>query len=204
MVRALLEGRKTQTRRLATSPLSKCVVGDRLYVRENFKEIAAGEVKNGYGEVRYGRGYQADGATVWNGAPTIIWDLTGQPSRGPLQFKERPWTPSIHMPRRYSRLTLFVTDVRFEKLQDISEQDAKAEGAYQQDSCDHVRRTCEEVGCLGLGATFKDGFAQIWLDLHERESWLANPDLVALTFQVVRGNIREVSDSIPQEDESRE
>ncbi|ARO87547.1 hypothetical protein EBAPG3_007060 [Nitrosospira lacus] len=48
--------------------------GDRLWVKEAFKNIASGEVKNGYGEVRYGFPYKADGATNWVLRPTIIHD----------------------------------------------------------------------------------------------------------------------------------
>src|SRR5687768_12827567 len=132
MVRALLEGRKTQTRRICkgqrelSNPhdfqLDRCPhgqTGDRLWGREGFKRIASGEVKNGYGEVRYGFAYKADGATIWAPRPTIIHDLSNQPDAGPMQFQPRPWKPSIHMPRIASRILLEITSVRVERLQDI-------------------------------------------------------------------------------------
>src|SRR5580692_1161056 len=99
MVRALLDGRKTMTRRLATSPLRKTGMGDRLWVRESVW-LNQGDV--GAGRVRY-RATEPD-------------------------FKGY-WTPSIHMPRWASRITLEVTGSRIERLQAITERDAQAEGA---------------------------------------------------------------------------
>jgi hypothetical protein len=138
MVRAILEGRKTQTRRalklqndVATKvaeyhtgepslgfayyrkiggvwhrslpfacPFGK--VGDRLWVKETFAI---------YGdEEKYVMHYKAD--------------------RDSWPTKGCGWRPSIHMPRRASRITLEITNVRVERLQDISDEDAKAEGVY--------------------------------------------------------------------------
>lgn len=98
MVQALLAGRKTQTRRLASSPLAKCATGDRLWVRESFMPIPSS----------YGGGAHYM-ATEKN-------DFAGG------------WKPSIHMPRPLSRLTLTIVSVKVEQLQDISEVDAQAEG----------------------------------------------------------------------------
>src|SRR5690606_7673200 len=146
MVRALLAGQKSQTRRVmkhqpgkitpAGRPLflehgdngrrvrPKCPyghLGDRLWVRQTFRPCTSGEIKNGYGEVRYGFAYQADGQVIWNKETCLIHDLTGQPPTGPMQFNPGKWKPSIHMPRRASRILLEITDVRIEQLQDISE-----------------------------------------------------------------------------------
>lgn len=91
------------------------------------------------------------------------------------------WTPSIHMPRWASRITLEVTDVRVQRLQDISEEDAKAEGVDKDDeACDHIRQSCEDIGCLG--PTFKCGFADLWCSINGDDSWRANPWLWAVTF----------------------
>lgn len=102
--------------------------GDRLWVRERFKPVASGQVKNGYGEVRYGYSYEADSTTRWNKRTTIIHDLTGQPGKGPMQFQQTPWRSSICMPHRACRLVLEITAVRVERLQAISDPDALAEG----------------------------------------------------------------------------
>lgn len=91
------------------------------------------------------------------------------------------WTPSIHMPRHHSRLTLEITDIRVERLQSISEADAKAEGAEKDDdACDHKYYSCDEIGCLG--PTFKCGFADLWCSINGDDSWRANPWVWAVTF----------------------
>ena len=115
MVRSLLDGRKTQTRRVlkpqpqgeqpknwtrANDKAVRYAPGDRLYVREAINKVSTP------GDVVYRADFEAggnDGAGLG-------------------------WRPSIHMPRWASRLTLTVTDVRVQRLQDISEEDARAEG----------------------------------------------------------------------------
>lgn len=104
MVRAILSGQKTQARR----PFS-CHntffgrIGDRLWVRETFAEHPQ------FNEIAY----RADGEEPRDG-DGFIW----QPR----------WLPPIYMPRRLSRIILEITDVRMEQLQDITEDDARAEG----------------------------------------------------------------------------
>jgi hypothetical protein len=103
MVRAILEGRKTQTRRLATNALNgwgRCAPGDRLWVRE---ACAPGPDPAG------GYIYRAD-------------------SRDEDEPDPGRWTPSIFMPRSASRITLRVVSVHSENLQDISDADILAEG----------------------------------------------------------------------------
>jgi hypothetical protein len=169
MVRALHEGRKTQTRRLATSPLRRCEVGDRLYVRESVFGGTPG-VANVI--------YRADGEAV--GAR---------------------WTPSIHMPRWASRLTLTVTDLRVQPLQAISEADAIAEGVgrrmWDVESGDDME-IVDGWGAdrfitfrHGVGDTAREGFQILWNALHTKavEAWEANPEVVALTFAVQACNI---------------
>lgn len=111
MVRAILDGRKTQTRRVmkhqngAHLAFQKCPhgnPGDCLWVRESFRlSVPAHEGQTGYPIYR-------------------------------ANFKDDPilgiWKPSIHMPRWASRITLEITGVRVERVRDISEEDAKAEG----------------------------------------------------------------------------
>lgn len=144
--------------------------GDRLWVRETFKNIASGEVKNGYGEVRYGFAYKADGAACWAERPTIIHDLTDKPPTGPMQFQPRPWKSSIHMPRRASRILLEITDVRVDRLQEISEADAVAEG---------VQITDEWTGCAeDLNGSHVKAYRYLWESINGAGSWDANPSWV--------------------------
>lgn len=126
MVRAVLAGRKTQTRRLvdpqpepntdcpyhigdgAMRRARKCpygVPGDLLLVRETWREVSSAMMADGSIPSQPARCvYRAD--RPWDG----------------------PWRPSIHMPRWASRITLLVTGVRVERVQDITEDDAMAEG----------------------------------------------------------------------------
>ena len=95
--------------------------------------------------------------------------------------------PGMHMPRWASRLTLIVTDVRVERLQAITDEDARAEGCS---------------GCLGPNPDFPDEwdptprkeFDQLWNTLHDKPgtTWADNPWIYAVTFQVVRANINEI------------
>ncbi len=114
MVRALLAGRKTQTRRVPAERYAKWKAGDRLWVRKAWRTTieldheTPAQFVGGYGGVQF----EADGAQV-------DWDGVDRPGR---------LRAGMHMPRALSRLTLFVHEVRVQRLQDISEEDAVAEG----------------------------------------------------------------------------
>lgn len=195
---ALLGGRKTQTRRVikphrhaslfdgswadsyVLDPGNaewrereiKFRVGDRLWVKETF---IAGHGVGGYAD---GVDPDADpnGETV-----DIIYrsDFTG--SAG-------PWSSPIFMPRWASRLTLVVTDVRVQRLQEISEEDAKAEGAYLGRAPNSVLWTFD--GKRGR-AIPQDAFRDLWGSLNAKRGygWDTNPWVCALTFEVHRSNI---------------
>lgn len=112
------------------------------------------------------------------------WPHGGSPCR---------WRPSIHMPRWASRLTLEVTAVRVERLQAISEEDARAEGArrfddlpsthpYGQDarwSCVEPKSTEE---CLGSA---RMAFGNLWNSINGADSWASNPWVWVVTFKRV-------------------
>lgn len=197
MVRALLDGRKTQTRRVLKPqpnmlnggrPLNDgrgsysieagwkhlpCTRGDRLWVREAFIGHYAYEV-NEYPP------------RDWGNKP--IWF----PADGPVpdKFAGQFWhraRPSTHMPRWASRLTLTVTDVRVQRLQEISEADAVAEG------CEATgwRPTYGNPDNAGFEESIpaKDAFADLWSSLHGPGAWEANPWVAAYSFTVQLGNI---------------
>lgn len=163
MVRALLAGRKTQTRRLATSPLARCGLGDRLYVRESF---AVRSIFTDVVEVGYSASLQQSHTEYVEQIP--VCRAVGAKVTWP---KARP---SIHMPRWASRLTLIVEDVRIEPLQAISEADARAEGVE-----------------MVANRNFALGYALLWNSLHTAngQRWDDDPPVVALTLRVERGNI---------------
>ena len=139
--------------------------GDRLYVRES---VVADSTDQGAEWMAFASDRQA----VW---PMTSWR------------KKRKSIPSIHMPRWASRLTLTVTEVRVQRLQDISEADAVAEGIINT----HEGWATDAHG-RHWGPTARDAYRILWNDLHGPDAWDANPWVVAVTFTVQRGNIDEV------------
>ena len=130
------------------------VPGDRLWVRETFARI--------------------DGQT----RPWIETDYQATYTHGDrlgdtLGIKKR-WTPSIHMPRHASRITLEVTGVRVERLQNISEADAIAEG---------VRNSLHLPG----GRFARENFEHLWWTIHGDGSWESNPWVWVIEFKRVEG-----------------
>lgn len=147
--------------------------GDRLWVREAWAPISACTHDDpGAAALAAGGFYRADDGTT-----------DGEIAR---------WRPSIHMPRSASRITLVVADVRIQRLQDISEDDAKAEGPGFVGK--HSGQVCESVAAhrLGRGPRWRnarDWYADLWDTLHGRDAWAANPWVVALTFRPIHANI---------------
>lgn len=175
MVRAILDGRKTQTRRvIKPQPLwigdpsvpfktpdadpegvIKCPYGkpgDRLWVRESFYECV-----NNNDRIRYA----ADGP-----APT-------KPDR---KYKKRP---SIFLSRNESRITLEVVNVRVERVQNIGEEDAKAEGVER-----HEDDGVTYYGPLDNGhACPVYEFKRVWQSINGLDSWDANPWVWVVEFR---------------------
>ncbi|TPK14123.1 hypothetical protein [Mesorhizobium sp. B2-5-11] len=197
MVRALLAGTKTQTRRVATEttlPHLRRVgdfhlstgaglltmnhyfripyaVGDRLYVREAWKTHAAYDdispAAMGGDEAIL---YVADGAHQTWGYPAIA--------------KLGRFRQGMHMPRWASRLTLMVTDVRVQRLQDISEADAVAEGVQSVDGLFHIDHDHHAASPI-------TSYCGLWDSLnHDRGlGWDTNPWVVAVSFSVEHRDI---------------
>jgi len=134
-------------------------VGDRLWVRESLERANDEAI-----------GYPADGAWL----PNTPWRW------------QRHKLPSIHMPRGLSRLTLIVTDVRVQRLQDISEQDAIAEGI----ECDSDGWRDYLMPATQCCASAKESYRTLWGAIHaDRHPWVSNPWVVAITFRPIIGNI---------------
>lgn len=190
MVRAILEGRKTQTRRIVKSkgtwdvlhnPDSDRVwpgaedecgdwqdfecpygnVGDVLWIREAWAHIVVGN------QIDYL--YRAD-------------HHKGLEKRD----GDQKWKPSIHMPRVACRLMLEITGVRVERLNEISEHDAKSEGI------DQVRNIWKLYGERQPGTASETGqpiksFASLWESINGPESWSANPWVWVVEFKRIEG-----------------
>lgn len=179
MVRSLLSGSKTMTRRLAhafhktgktsgrlfPSIWQHTKPGDRLWVREGWANDAEAAWEPDGRGVYYRADANAEAIRIDNLACGIPHD----------------WRSPIHMPRWASRLTLIVTATKIEPLQTITEADAEAEG---------VKAAIAGVDNDGVPLyTYRTGFVYIWRDLHGENSWCANPDVVALSFTVHKKNI---------------
>lgn len=188
MVRAIIDGRKTQTRRPIkwkqtrftevaerddgslwpwaedcerggdiwfTCPFGE--VGDRIWVRETWAEAGAS-------------------------APDLKLYRANYPDHVPAHYENVPpaeeirWTPSIHMPRWASRITLEITAVRVERLNAISEEDAQAEG---------VQPACYEI--TPPEAAYRVSFGEAWRDIYGEESWAANLWVWVIEFKRVEG-----------------
>lgn len=196
MVRAILDGRKTCTRRLVrflpgenpqwtgyirdglmlyNGRNEPCIIkapyqpGDTLYVRETWCGLPVNEAGHMRGHTIYY--YKADG------------ELRPKGWRG-------TWHPSIHMPKEASRIWLKVTDVRVERLQSITVEGAIREGA-EGEKCHHTN-----AGAFGCTDCMNTGwieppqveFMQIWnstikkSDL-DRYGWDANPWVWVIEFE---------------------
>jgi len=81
------------------------------------------------------------------------------------------WRPSIHMPRWASRITLEVVSVRVERVQEISEADAKAEGV--------TRLNCGQLGMEKWSSAFRN----LWIDINGHDSWEQNPVVWVVEFR---------------------
>lgn len=208
MIRALLDDRKTQTRRLASSPLAKAEVGDRLWVRESI------EIQGRYSD---GVRLVYEASRMRGGSEAI--GIANAPSDARVPVMTGKLRPSIHMPRWASRLTLVVTGVRVQRLQDITEADAIAEGllsavgdggipgpGYKWTGTGYHGAGVDRNGAPTFHAPAKSGccsckvggrtaaqcaYAELWDSLHNKpdERWADNPEIVALTFRVHRCNI---------------
>lgn len=105
--------------------------------------------------------------------------------------------PSIHLPRQLSRLALVVTEVRIQRVQEISEADARAEGIFERgsvgDSMAHSTWTWQRTGWRY--DTPHDAYKALWTEIHGPGAWQRNDWVAALTFTVHRANIADVPEA---------
>jgi hypothetical protein len=204
MVRALLEGRKTQTRRVAKFISTKGEFFD-------MRNAHGGTFGLGLGAVRtYGPDYApfAPGDHLWVKetwrASKVADELKPSQLAGP--GLSRIWYEadrdncdqhgkvrvSIHMPRWASRLTLLVTDVRVERLQDISEADAIAEGIepiWPEGGRGPNHYSAHVEGAWLNAPTAAGAYQSLWGWINGEGAWEANPWVVAVSFTVELRNI---------------
>ncbi|HBW6460443.1 TPA: hypothetical protein MM041_000755 [Klebsiella pneumoniae] len=225
MVRAILDGRKTQTRRImAPQPADDIergifpnpeVIGwkssrrhkhgsttahfchygkpgDRIWVRETWGVVSHAFSGDGLmidwvpdrpataiHEMPFGNGYYS-GYAIYAADGDFTWgDDDG------YEDGRSCWKPSIHMPRAASRILLEITDVRVERLNAISEEDARAEGIID-GGCLNCGEP-EPCGCANPEPDATDAFAYLWQSIYGQENWNADPWVWVIEFKRVEG-----------------
>lgn len=196
MVNAILSGRKTQTRR-PVKPQPELT--ERSGFSWNGAVFGSGsddrETNRNFAHVKCPFGKPGDRIWVretWSeagaSAPYLTLYRANYPEHVPAHYENIPpvneihWTPSIHMPRWASRITLEITDARVERLNNISYDDAISEGIKQE-------WTCIDPG-LGLCAhknDVQDDYETLWKSIYGEESWAANPWVWVIEFKRVEG-----------------
>ena len=205
MVRALLDGRKTQTRRVikpqpdhASDPYGSTMFatpggpriircpygkpGDRLWVRETFGYSRQDDDLNEKERVIV---YRAGGEYITDAGVDALKRCRSGELMRPNHFVRQPpcWKPSIYMPRWASRIDLEIKAIRVERLQDISEADAIAEGITD-GGCTNCGEH-EPCGCDAPMPNYIDAFACLWHSIHGTESWHSNPWVWVVEFERV-------------------
>lgn len=155
-------------------------VHDRLYVREAWcSDTRNDSIKPSEIATTEPIWFSADGA----GFNLTDWSIRSSKNR-----------PSMFLPRWASRITLTVTDVRVQRLQEISEEDAIAEGAdpHPCGGCGEKRPDGRCIGCLH--PFYTNGFQALWDSLNTARGygWDTNPWVVAYTFRPILGNVDQI------------
>lgn len=106
------------------------------------------------------------------------------------------WRPSIHMPRRASRIALEITNIRVERLQDISHDDAATEGCIVGTASGRVFNNFTDLRLsplLGVPCwkNCRDWYADLWESINGADSWDANPWVWVIEFKVHQQNVDE-------------
>nr|WP_249824542.1 hypothetical protein [Escherichia coli] len=193
MVRAILDGRKTQTRRpLKWKQTRFTEIGE----REDGSRWPWSEDAEHACDFWHPCPFGAVGDRIWvretwaeagAGAPDLKLYRANYPEHVPTHYENVPpadeirWTPSIHMPRAACRILLEVTGIRVERLNSISQEDAQAEGM----ALTGWRPTYSDPDSGGEVWTPYDNFAQLWESIYGEESWKANPWVWVIEFKVV-------------------
>lgn len=198
MVRAILEGRQTQTRRPVKPQPAKCrhkddawiwrphhtqlepllrlierkcpfgQPGDRLWVRETWRLSTSDDCDC----------YEPCSCKI--GTPIYRASWSDDKDGG-----DPPWRPSNHMPRKFSRITLEVVNVRVERLQDISESDAKAEGVEREFEIDAFTFIGGKSWNVDKASTHCLGFKHTWRSCYPKGdfAWDKNPFVWVVGFK---------------------
>ena len=185
MVNAILSGRKSMTRRILKPPYgtleylgngnwkpicTRFFRGDRLWCREGL--VCATENMGEFASFADVVCYAEDGSTALRDYQMVKWPW------------KRETLNARFMPRWASRLTLIVTDVRVQRLQDISNEDAIAEGTEPHG---HAFTGYGKQSDVWMAPYYS--FAILWTSIHGPDAWDANPWVAAISFETHKCNI---------------
>lgn len=187
MVRAILDGSKTQTRRIMTHQPGEDWSPTHYTELHGYDKDGAltPDKVIGWGAVDYDG---ERGCTCPHGKPgdllwvrethyiigetgEVFYKATGDSNKTPPMAWTGKWKPSIFMPRSASRITLEITDVRVERLQEISRGDAMAEG------CPHANMANESSPVYW--------YSKLWGSINGADSWNANPWVWVIEFKKI-------------------
>jgi hypothetical protein len=213
MVRAILDGTKTQTRRIIKNPINALHTGGHpvklladwalsgLVEFDPSSGVVAFDVQCAVDDTRIARTacpYGIPGDRLW------VRETWGESGLNRYEYRAFPadgsdfrcvsrWRPSIHMPRVVSRITLEIVSVRVERLQDISEADAMVEGIKSWGESWDTKK-CAEMMLRGGSGEFGDFVEQgvarslyraLWESINGPGSWDANPWVWVIEFKKV-------------------
>lgn len=217
MIRAILDGRKTQTRRII-KPQPHGRYAPIVSFNHGRMEIAFGpDMRAKDGGPKWWRPIAQSGDRMWAREAHALLPRTayrGSIGTGTISQREHPtdgysaavfregfdrsgrppWRPSIHMPRWASRITLYVTEVRVERLNSISEADAIAEGiepeeGYWRDYLMPATQICTSP---------VESYRTLWESINGAGSWAENPWVAAYTFAPLPKNIDAAPDRLEE------
>ena len=200
MVRALLDGRKTQTRRVLKprgkrpSLFEPGQWSDSYVLDPGNAEWVARDLPCRLGDWLWVREAWRTERTLDHIKPSLLpQNLPGRPLRIWHELdrdncdQHGRYRHGRYMPRWASRLTLLVTNVRVQRLHDISEADARAEGLQRRmDWLPQYRGSDDLPWCSEFP---RDAFRYLWDSINGPDAWDANPWVAAISFEVRRGNI---------------
>lgn len=140
-------------------------VGDRLWVRETFSTLSSGS----YEQEKPAQGTNQD----------IRYFASDRLASSDKNIRGYGWIPSIHMPRWASRINLEITNVRVERLNAISEEDALVEGMDN--------GTSDAAIAAGWYEKPQRAFQRLWTQIYGEENWSSNPWVWVIEFKRVEG-----------------
>ena len=195
MVRAILDGRKTMTRRVLKGFPQQNPSWEfrriheyafsKLGTQAYFQDIESGDgvygVKCPYGQIGdvlwvreafcYDFDYDDEGDKIIHKSDVCYKASGSEPFEG-------KWRPSIFMPRSASRISLRITNIRVEQLNDITEEDAKSEGVTLRQGIDPANPNFTHA--------WRFAFCKLWESINGKGSWEKNPWVWVIEFEVMK------------------